>query len=284
MKNAAYYNGKICAIEDMMVPMNDRACYYGDGVYDAAAVMNKVALGIDEHIDRFFRSAAFVRIEIPMDKQELKKMLQDLVGRVDARDQFLYWQVTRGVGMRGHAFRFAGDRASLWAFTRPCEFEDVYEEYACITVEDTRFFHCNIKTIDLLPNVLAAQKAEEAGCREAIFHRGERVTECAHSNVHILKNGVFITAPTDELILPGIARARLLRLCREELSIPVEERPFTLAEMMDADEIFTSSSSAAPLRVTVIDGKKAGGRDEKTFSRLREAYQTMNRRECGLEA
>ena len=81
MKNAAYYNGKICAIEDMMVPMNDRACYYGDGVYDAAAVMNKVALGMDEHIDRFFRSAAFVRIEVPMDKQGLKAMLRDLIGK-----------------------------------------------------------------------------------------------------------------------------------------------------------------------------------------------------------
>ena len=106
---------------------------------------------------------------------------------------------------------------------------------------------CNIKTINLLPAVLANQKAEEAGCDETIFHRGDRVTECSHSNVHILKDGALKTAPCDNLILPGITRAHRIAQCRE-MGVPVIEEPFTLDELFDADEVFFSSSSALTCR------------------------------------
>ena len=158
MKNIAYYNGKTAPIEEMMVPMNDRACYFGDGVYDATCVVNHVPMAFDDHIDRIYRSAKLIDIEIPMEKAEMKRMLQGLVDQVEGYVLFLYWQVTRGVGMRNHPYAGAGDKPSIWAFVRPSKMRDPFGVYKCITVEDKRFFYCNIKTINLLPAVMANEK------------------------------------------------------------------------------------------------------------------------------
>ena len=272
MKNIAYYNGKTGPIEEMMVPMNDRACYFGDGVYDATMAVNHVPMHFDDHIDRIYNSARLIDIEIPMPKEEMKRILQGLIDQVEGDSLFVYWQVTRGVGMRNHPYSGAATGPSLWAWVRPNGMRDVYGAYRCITMEDTRFLHCNIKTINLLPAVIANQRAAEAGCDETIFHRGDRVTECSHSNVHILKDGVLHTAPCDNLILPGIARKHILEICREQ-GIPVVEEPFTVDELMAADEVFFSSSSAVTSRVREIDGKPVGMRDEATFAKIRDGYQ-----------
>ena len=281
MKNIAYYNGKTGPIEEMTVPMNDRACYFGDGVYDATCVVNHVPMAFDDHIDRIYRSAKMIGIDFPMEKSEMKRILQGLIDQVEGDCHMLYWQITRGVGMRNHPFSGAQTGPSLWAFVKPQVMRDVFGEYRCVTVEDTRFLHCNIKTINLLPAVMANQKAVEAGCDEAIFHRGERVTECSHSNVHIIKDGILKTAPCDNLILPGITRAHILKIC-ERNAIPVLEQPFTIAEMMDADEVFFSSSSALTCRIMEIDGKRVGMKDEKTFAVIRDGYQAELEAECGV--
>ena len=281
MKNIAYYNGRTAPIEEMMVPMNDRACYFGDGVYDATCAVNHVPMAFDDHIDRIYRSAKLIDIDIPMEKDEMKRMLMGLIEQVEGDYLFVYWQVTRGVGMRAHAYSGAGDKPSIWAFVRPCKMRDPYGAYKCITMDDTRFLHCNIKTINLLPAVIANQRAEEAGCDETIFHRGDRVTECSHSNVHIIKDGVLRTAPCDNLILPGITRAHILKICAEQ-GIPVVEEPFTMAEMMEADEVFFSSSSALTCRVKEIDGVSVVMKDETTFAKIRDAYQAELRAECHL--
>ena len=280
MKNIAYYNGKTGPIEEMMVPMNDRACYFGDGVYDATMAVNHVPMHFDDHIDRIYNSARLIDIEIPMPKEEMKQLLQSLIDQVEGDSLFVYWQVTRGVGMRNHPYSGAATGPSLWAWVRPNGMRDVYGAYRCITMEDTRFLHCNIKTINLLPAVIANQRAVEAGCDETIFHRGDRVTECSHSNVHILKDGVLHTAPCDNLILPGIARKHILEICGEQ-GIPVVEAPFTVDELMAADEVFFSSSSAVTCRVREIDGKPVGMRDEATFAKIRDGYQRKIKEECG---
>ncbi|MBP3524492.1 MAG: aminotransferase class IV [Clostridia bacterium] len=280
MKNIAYYNGKTGPIEEMMVPMNDRACYFGDGVYDATMAVNHVPMHFDDHINRIYNSARLIDIDIPMPKEEMKRILQSLIDQVEGDSLFVYWQVTRGVGMRNHPYSGAASGPSLWAWVRPNGMRDVYGAYRCITMEDTRFLHCNIKTINLLPAVIANQRAVEAGCDETIFHRGERVTECSHSNVHMIRDGVLHTAPCDNLILPGIARKHILEICREE-GIPVVEEPFTVKELMEADEVFFSSSSAVTCRVREIDGKPVGMRDEATFARIRDAYQRKIKEECG---
>ena len=270
MENIAYYNGKISSIEEMMIPMNERSSYFGDGVYDAMFTVDHVPLSLDDHLRRFYRSAKKIDIEVPMPFDELRAMVLDFCRKVNSPDQMVYVQATRGVGMRGHAYRFAGERPSLWVWVKPDYLDPMDRDYRCITMEDTRYLHCDIKTINLLPSVIYTQRAEEAGCDETILHRSGRVTECAHSNVHIIKDGVLHTAPCDNLILPGITRAHRIAQCHE-MGIPVVEEPFTVQEMMDADEIFFTSASALCCRIREIDGRPVGGRGEKLIRRIQTA-------------
>ncbi|MDP4090981.1 MAG: D-amino acid aminotransferase [Bacillota bacterium] len=270
MQNLGYYNGKYDLIENMAIPMNDRVCFFGDGVYDATYSRNHIIFALDEHIDRFFSSAGLLKIKIPYSKEELKALLKEMVRKVDSGEQFVYWQVTRGTAMRNHVFPGDEVKANLWIMLKPLPVKDMSQKLKLITLEDTRFLHCNIKTLNLLPSVMAAQKAEEAGCQEVVFHRGGRVTECAHSNVSIIKDGVLITAPLDNLILPGIARAHLIKMC-QEFDIPVNETPFKLDELMDADEVIVTSSGQFCMTACEIDGKTVGGKAAEIVSRLQKA-------------
>lgn len=268
MENLGYYNGEYGLLEEMKVPMLDRVCYFGDGVYDATYSRNHVIFALDEHIDRFYNSAGLLKIKIPYTKAELKEILIDMVKKVDSGEQFVYWQITRGTGMRNHAF--PDTPANLWIMLKPLQIKDMSNKLKLITLEDTRFLHCNIKTLNLLPSVIAAQKTEEAGCQEAVFHRGDRVTECAHSNVSIIKDGVFRTAPTDNLILPGIARAHIIKKCKL-FNIPVDETAFTLKDLMEADEVIVTSSGQFCMAVCEIDGQPVGGKASELVKKLQDA-------------
>ncbi len=268
MQQLAYYNGRVGAPEEMTVPFLDRVSFFGDGVYDATMSRNYHIYLLDEHIDRLYRSAAALRIEIPMTKAQMAATLNDLVSRMDTGNNFVYWQVTRGTGPRDHAFPEGAP--NLWAYIFPREMSERGTTLTLISREDTRFFHCDVKTLNLIPSVMAAQAAREAGCDETVFHRGSRVTECAHSNIHILRGGVFRTAPADNLILPGIARAHLLSACAR-LGIPAREEPFTMDELREADEVIVSSSGSPCMRATALDGAPIGGRDPETLARLQDA-------------
>ena len=269
MKELGYYNGTIGELNEMTVPMNDRACWFGDGVYEAGMCRNYHMFALDEHVDRLFRSAAELEIKVPVTKDALKQLLDDLVHKMDTGDLVVYYQVTRGGGPRNHAFPEGS--ANLWVTLRPKRVNPDKPPVSLITAEDTRFFHCNIKTLNLIPAVMASEKAKRAGCYECVLYRpGGRVTECSHSNVHIIRDGVFRTAPTDNLILAGIARAHLLSACAR-LGIPVSETPFTVDDMLSADEIITSSSTAPILRACRVDGKDAGMKREDLFNALHEA-------------
>ena len=188
MKTLGYYNGKFGELDEMTVPMNDRVCWFGDGVYDAGPARNYKIFAIDEHIDRFFNSAGLLDMKMPVTKQELKDLLQEMVNKMDTGNLFVYYQVTRGTGIRDHAY--TEGPGNLWIMLKPAEISDGTKPIKLITREDTRFFHCNIKTLNLIPSVVATQKAKEAGCQECVFYSpGGRVTECAHSNVHIINDG-----------------------------------------------------------------------------------------------
>lgn len=268
MKTLGYYNGKFDEVENMMIPMNDRACYFGDGVYDATLARNYKIFAIDEHIDRFYNSAGLLRINIPYTKDEMKALLQEMVNKVETGNLFVYWQVTRGTGMRNHDFP-EGD-SNIWIMLKPAELKDMDKKMKLITLEDTRFFHCNIKTLNLIPSVMAAQKTKEAGCQESVLHRNGRVTECAHSNVHIIQDGMLKTAPADNLILPGIARAHLIAMCKK-LGIPVNETPYTVDELMNAEEVIVTSSSQLCMLVESVDGKPVGGKQQEMVAKLQQA-------------
>lgn len=269
MENLGYYNGKFGTLDEMMIPMDDRVCWFGDGVYDAGPCRNYNIFAIDEHIERFFNSAALLDIVMPVTKQELKDLLNEMVKKVDTGDLFVYYQVTRGTGIRDHAF--TKGPGNLWIMLKPAKISDGIEPIRLITVEDTRFYHCNIKTLNLIPSVMATEKAKEAGCQEAVFYRpGGRVTECAHSNVHIIKDGKLYTAPTDNLILPGIARAHLIKMCKK-LNIAVSETSYTLDDLFNAEEVIVTSSSNLCLHACEIDGRPVGGKQPEMMELLRKS-------------
>lgn len=268
MKTLGYYNGKFDELDKMMIPMNDRVCYFGDGVYDATLARNYKIFAIDEHIDRFFNSAGLLKIKIPYTKDEVKALLNEMLQKMESGNMFVYWQVTRGTGIRNHAF--PDTPANMWIMLKPTELKDMDRKLKLVTAEDTRFFHCNIKTLNLIPSVMAAQNAESQGCDETIFHRGDRVTECAHSNVHIIQDGMLKTAPADNLILPGIARAHLIAMCKR-LGIPVNETPYTVDELLNAEEVIVTSSSQLCMLAESVDGKPVGGKQPELVGRLQQA-------------
>jgi len=271
MKNLAYYNGKYDEMENMMIPMYDRACFFGDAIYEATCSRHGKIFAIDDHVNRFFSSASLLEIEPPCNKDELKALLYDLVAKMDTGENFVYFQLSRaGTPVRNHVFAEGNLKGNLWVNIYHKEMADIYKKVKLITGEDTRFFHCNIKTINLIPAVIGSQRAKEAGCDEMVLHRNGRVTECAHSNVHIIMDGTLITAPTDNLILPGIARKHLIEACGR-LGIPVREEPYMLDELMSADEVLVSSSTRLVAAAEVVDGTPVGGRAPELLRAMQDA-------------
>lgn len=272
MQTIGYYNGVIAPLEELMIPANDRSNYYADGVYDAAYGRNHKIFALDEHIDRFFKSLSMIRIEPNLSKSELKALLESLVQKLDSDEFCLYWHMTRGTALRSHAFPKDAS-PNLLVTVRPHKmFDTASRRYKLWSVEDNRYYFCNVKTINLLPNVLANQTAKDHGCDEAIFVRNGYITEGSHSNMAILKDGVLITAPLTNLILPGITRQHTLAICRK-LSIPVEERAFSFAELMDADEIMMMASSVHGAAISEVNGIPVGGKDSETYEKIRSAYR-----------
>ena len=280
-KNVGYYNGEMGPLEEMKVPMGDRALYFGDGIYEATCVANRVPFALDDHLDRMYNSLRLLEIPFRRDRDWVRGELQRVIDAAeDAPVPPLYWQLSRGNCPRSHPSPPKEVEPALMITIRPHQMKSMDRPYRRISLEDNRFKLCNIKTLNLIPSVLANQRAVERGCDEAVLHRGTRVTECAHSNISILKDGVFRTAPTDELILPGITRKHLLALAREH-GIPVEETPFSMVELMNADEAIVTSSSALCMRVESIDGIPVGGRDQERLKLLQAAYWEKFQRETG---
>ena len=267
MKNLGYYNGTWDEIENMSIPMTDRVCFFGDGVYDATYSRNYKIFSLDEHVDRFFNSAEFLEINLPCSKEEMKGLLNNLIKEMDTGENFVYFQATRGSNpVRSHVFS-EEIKANIWINIYHKEILDLTKRVQLITAEDTRFLHCNIKTLNLIPSVMASQRAKEAGCFETVFHRNGRVTECAHSNVHIIKNGKLITAPADNLILPGIARKHIIEACKK-MNVTVLEEPYFLEQLFDADEVLVSSAGALCLAANKINGKPVGGKATELVEKL----------------
>ena len=173
MEALAYYDGKIGTPEELMVPFNDRVHFFGDGVYDATVGANGKVYLMQDHLDRFYTSAKALDIHIPMPKEELGKLLTDLLAKVDGTTHFVYWQVTRGVETRNHVY--AEDLpGKLWVSIRPNHLNDPDVPIKLDTAEDTRFYHCNIKTLNLLPSVMTAQRSCRPA-RQAHRRTGDRV-------------------------------------------------------------------------------------------------------------
>lgn len=272
MKHVGYYNGEIGPLEEMKIPMLDRAVYFGDGCYDAAMFSNNRIFALEDHLDRFYNSCRLLEIPFDMEREALTKELQKCIDANELSEGMIYWQCSRGTYYRSHNFPPETVKPNLMIFTVPDEIVPMDTTYKLISMEDTRFLHCNIKTLNLIPSVIAYQRCIEAGCQETLFHRQGRVTECAHSNVLILKDGTLHTPPRDNLILPGITLKHLIILAKEN-NIPVIEAPFSMDELKNTDEVIISNSGAFCIRADELDGKPIGGKDPKTLKILQDAYR-----------
>lgn len=272
MKYVGYYNGEIGPLEEMKIPMLDRAVYFGDGCYDATTFANNNIFAADDHLDRFYNSCKLLEIPFEMSREELRAELQKCIDANEIDHGMLYWQCSRGTTYRGHQFPPATVKPNLMIFTVPCDLIPFDKTFRLISMEDTRFLHCNIKTLNLIPNCMAMQRAVEAGCDEVVFHRGDRVTEGAHSSLAIIRDGVFCTPPADELILPSITRKHFLELC-SRLGIPSRIAPFTVDELLTADEIMILSTGSHCIAVCEVDGRPVGGKAPALLDRLQQAYQ-----------
>ena len=191
MKNLGYYNGKYDEIEKMQIPMLDRVCWFGDGVYDATYAHNHIVFDMDAHLTRFYNSAKLLGMNIPIERDELDKLLRELVKKVDDGDQFVYMQVTRGNGLRGHIYP-ENMQGNLWITLTPCPVADTYKPIDVITYEDKRFYYCNCKTLNALPlPLLTEQVAKKQFSIEEILLR----------SAHTL---MFLFLRTERLLLTSL--------------------------------------------------------------------------------
>ncbi|MCR5208073.1 MAG: aminotransferase class IV [Eubacterium sp.] len=278
MKTLCYYNGKISEIEEMNIPVTDRAVYFGDGIYDATYAHNHRLFDLKAHLDRFYNSARLLDINIPLGRAELEALLAELVLKLDSPEQFVYMQCSRGTGIREHTYG-DGIKGNLCIMLTPEGVQNTYNPIDVVTFDDKRFFYCNIKTLNLIPSVLAAKAAKRAGCKETIFVRNGIVTECAHSNVSIFKDGKVITHPLDDKVLPGTARIRLLAFA-ERLGYGVEEREYTLDELMNADEIIVHSTGSFCIPVKSVDGRAVGGKAPVMLKKIQDALVADFEEQC----
>ena len=266
MKKLSYYNGTFGDPSSLSVPLSDRALFFGDGVYDAAVGERGRIFLAEEHLDRLFRNLFRLDIPAPMPREELSALLSDMAERAGDGGFFLYLQVSRDAPERRHA-RPRTKKSNLLVTLSPFAMPSPGKTLALIGYEDRRYEYCDIKTLNLLPSVLAATAADEAGADEAVFHRGRTVTECAHSNLFLLSGTTLRTHPADRFILPGIARRHLI-LAAERLGYGVSEAPFTVEEMRDADEVIVTSTTKLALRAASFDGFPLGGRAPDTARAL----------------
>ncbi len=273
MSAIGWYNGTLGALDGMTVPMNDRAVYFGDGCYEACLAYGTRAFALDAHIDRFMRSLSGLAIPFHMDRGALKAVLTECLRAAEEPCAVLYWQASRATARRTHAFPEGGQEPNLLITVTPKILLPPERTLKLITTDDVRGTMCHLKTLNLIPNVLANERAKEAGADEAVFVRDGLVTEGSHTNIFILRDGELLTHPTDERILAGVTRAILLNLC-EKVGVPVLEQAFSKADLFAADEVFVSSSTLGVRRAASVDGAAVGGKAAALFERLQRAYQT----------
>ena len=274
MKYNAYYNGFFGKAEDIRIPICDRAIFFGDGIYDAAIGRNGKIFLLEEHIQRFISNARALDLPLPLPENEIRELLQAMAKEADKSGFFIYFQLTRFSTLRTHSYPDT-EKSNLLITTTPLIPPAKSKSIKLISAPDVRYKLCHIKTLNLLPAVLASKAAERLSADETVFYRDGIVTECAHSNIHIVRSGTVITHPTDCNILPGISRRHLLRCC-EAAGIPFSERPFTLAELKSADEVIVTSSSKISLTAEKVDDicftGKPGGIGEYLMDKMRDDF------------
>lgn len=275
-----FLNGRFVPLGEAQVSVLDRGFIFGDGVYELIPVYSRAPFRMDEHLARLERSLAAVRIRNPYAREKWREVLVELVSKQPWDDQGVYLQVTRGVAKRDHAFP-AGVEPTVFAMSNPLvnpPAELVEKGASAVSAIDNRWLRCDIKSISLIGNVLLRQASADAGAAETILFRDGILTEASASNVFVAKNGLLLSPPKSNLILPGITYDVVVEIA-QQLSIPIEFRDVREAEVRAADEVWVTSSSKEILAVVELDGKPVGeGRPGPLFKRAWQGYQEFKRR------
>lgn len=272
-----YLNGQFLPYSQAVVPVEDRAFQFADGIYEVVRCYDGRPFELDRHFQRLRDSAAALNLPLPLDQGDFDRIVAQLLDRQQLRDATVYLQVTRGAAPRQHQIP-AGLAPTVVAIARPAQSppeEQVRQGVTVITVPDNRWGLCYIKTVGLLPNVLARQQAHEEGAFDAVFVRDGLVTEASSSNVFCVIDGVVYTHPLAN-ILPGITRAVVLEILTE-LGIPCREEAVPVQRFRAADEVFLTGTVLEVMGVAAVDGRPVGqGRTGPVTLRVWEAF----RRRC----
>ena len=278
MSRIVFLNGSFLPIEEAKVPFMDRGFLFGDGVYEGVGMLDGRLIDNEAHLERLERSLGEVRIANPYSRAEWTALQEELARRNGMTEGFIYFQVTRGVAERDFFFpENAKPTVAMFTQAKAIANAPAAEKgIAVVTVPDQRWQRRDIKSINLLAQVLAKQAAKEAGAQEAWLVEDGFVTEGGSSSAFIVtKAGSIVVRPLSQAILPGITRKSLLRLSQES-GIVLEERRFTVAEAYEAGEAFLTSASNFVLPVVSIDGRPvADGRPGPITTRLRQLYLQM---------
>lgn len=278
MSRIAYVNGRFVPKSQAVVHIEDRGYQFADAVYEVWALFDGKLADPQGHFARLERSLAELSIDMPMSRAALTAVLKETVRRNRIREGLVYLQVSRGVAKRDHAFPALGTPPAVVVTVSRVDREATEARaakgVAVVTTPENRWGRCDIKTVGLLPNALAKQKAREAGAVEAWYVDDlGLVTEGASSNAWIVDgDGILRTRDTNSNILRGVTRLSLIDLAREA-GLKVEERPFTPEEAIQAREAFITGAGTLVLPVVKVDGKTVGeGVPGPVATRLRRLY------------
>lgn len=263
MKLSAYYNGVYSDAKEVKVGLDDRSVFFGDGVYDVIFGAHAKTYQLYEHLRRLRKNASAVGLSFC---EEIPHIVGKLAEMSEYEFYSVYVQLSRSSAERTHA-PDVPEKTNVLITLTEAHATEISAPVRAITKEDIRYRMCDVKTLNLLPAVLASIEAKNAGCDEAIFIRDGFVTEGAKSNVFILKDNMLITHPLTRDILPGITRQNLIRLAKD-IGIPCIEEKFPYNSLFDADEIIITSTTKFARRVEMIDGIKCGCKAREVFSNL----------------
>ena len=282
MSRFAYVNGQYRDTRDASVNIEDRGYQFADGVYEVCEVRGGKVVDLPRHMTRLQRSLSELRIAMPMPLSSLEVVIHEVMRRNRVTYGIIYLQVTRGVARRDHAFPLRPVRPAIVVTARSLSFDKNQETAArgigVITIPENRWPRVDIKSVALLPNVLAKQQARESGAYEAWFVDDEgHVTEGASSNAWIVTgDGKIVTRSAEQGILAGVTRTVLMDVIAS-LQMSFEERPFTPAEAYEAAEAFVTASSQIVMPVVTIDTRSIGdGKPGPITKRLREQFHRFS--------
>ena len=278
-----YLNGEWKPIEKGMIPVLDRGFIFGDGVYEVIPCYSGHPFRLREHLDRLQSSLAGVRIDNPYSLERWDELIREVVVKNPMHDQYVYLQVTRGVAPRDHAFP-KGVKPTVFMMSNPLTTpppEQRERGGAAITVADNRWLRCDIKSVSLLANCLLRQAAADQGAVESVLLRDGRLTEGSASNIFVVKDGVIITPPKTNFILPGITYDVVIELARAN-RLPLDIRQVSEAEVREADELWLTSSTKEVLPISTLDGRPVGhgenaGKPGPVAARMYQLYQDYKR-------